>query len=98
MDPSQTIDLKPLYTAAQVQEQIDRLVEQIVSEWYGEELIVIGLLKGCFMFLSDMARKMHKNTFLFFQIPARTSFYLPCLKVDEIIYSCEHNHSNEKGV
>ena len=61
MDPSQTIDLKPLYTATQLQEQIDRLVEQIASEWRGEELIVSGLLKGCFMFLSDIARKMHKN-------------------------------------
>ena len=61
MAPSQIIDLKPLYTAAQVQEQIDRLVEQIASELRGEELIVIGLLKGCFMFLADIARKMHKN-------------------------------------
>ena len=69
MDLSQNIGLKPLYSEAHLQEQIDRLVEQIVSEWYGEELIVIGLLKGCFMFLSDMARKMHKNTFLFFPNP-----------------------------
>ena len=62
MDQHETVNLKPLITAPQIQERIDHLVEEIAGDSQGNELIVIGLLKGCFMFLSDLVRQMHQHS------------------------------------
>lgn len=47
---------KPLYTVEQIQKRVRELAEQISKEYRGRELIVIGILKGAFMFLSDLVR------------------------------------------
>ena len=61
MDQHENVNLRPLITASQVRERINHLVEEIARESHGNELIVVGLLKGCFMFLSDLVRQMYQR-------------------------------------
>ncbi len=35
------------------------MAQQIANDFSGEELIIIGLLNGCFIFLSDIVRALH---------------------------------------
>ena len=60
--------LEPVYRADEIQERIRDLGEAI-SRYYGQtaDLLVIGLLKGCFIFLADLVRQIrtpHEIAFL----------------------------------
>ena len=60
--------LEPVYRAEEIQERIRDLGEAI-SRYYGPtaDLLVIGLLKGCFIFLADLVRHIrtpHEIAFL----------------------------------
>ena len=39
-----------------IKERVGKLGEQITQEYWGEELVVIGILKGSFIFLADLTR------------------------------------------
>ncbi len=56
MNHRENFILKPLITEFDVKVRVDNLVKEIASEYGGEELVIIGLLKGSFMFMADMAR------------------------------------------
>lgn len=42
----------------QIAERIEAMAEQINRDYEGKELIVLGILKGCFVFMSDLIRKL----------------------------------------
>ena len=54
--------LKPLFTESQIQERVIGLVHEIARDMHGDCLIVVGLLKGSFMFLADLVRHLHRQS------------------------------------
>jgi hypoxanthine phosphoribosyltransferase len=42
----------------QIQESVTHLAEQISSDYEGKDLVLIGVLKGSFIFLADLARAL----------------------------------------
>lgn len=46
----------PLFTETQIQERIQALGAQIARDYEGKDLVVIGLLKGVYVFFADLTR------------------------------------------
>ncbi len=46
----------------EIEEMLERLAERINNDYKGEKLLVVGVLKGSFMFLSDLIRKLTMET------------------------------------
>ncbi|HHN64059.1 MAG TPA: hypoxanthine phosphoribosyltransferase [Nitrospirae bacterium] len=47
---------KPLFSAEEIQKKVQELAEQINSDYRGAELVAVGILKGAFMFFSDLVK------------------------------------------
>ena len=53
--------LAPLFSAEEIQKQIHKIAGQI-NQFYGsDEIIAIGILKGAFIFYTDLLRKLEQN-------------------------------------
>ena len=48
----------PLYTQQDVDAAVERLALEINRDYRGRDLLVIGVLKGAFIFLADLVRKL----------------------------------------
>ncbi len=46
--------------------RVSELAEQINKDFKGEKLIVVGVLKGAFMFMSDLLKKINLDTEVYF--------------------------------
>lgn len=51
---------KPLIKKKRISQRIEQLAGMIENDFKGTELILIGLLKGSFIFLADLVRSLHK--------------------------------------
>jgi hypoxanthine phosphoribosyltransferase len=47
---------KPFLTARQIQTKVKELSRRISKDYVGKNLLVVGILKGAFMFFSDLVR------------------------------------------
>jgi len=47
---------KPLLSEEDIQKRVKELAEQISKDYEGKKLLAIGILKGAFMFFSDLVR------------------------------------------
>ncbi|MBO5364732.1 MAG: hypoxanthine phosphoribosyltransferase [Clostridia bacterium] len=47
-----------LLTEEQIKSKVAELAEQINRDYAGKDLIVVGILKGCFVFVSDLVRHL----------------------------------------
>lgn len=47
---------KPFLTVEQIQKRVEELAEQISNDYKGKDLIAVGILKGAFIFFSDIVR------------------------------------------
>ena len=47
---------KPLFSEEDIQKKVRELAAQISSDFQGQELVTIGILKGAFMFFADLVR------------------------------------------
>lgn len=52
---------KILFTEEQIQTRIKEIAAQIDKDYAGEIPVVVGILKGCFMFFADLVRQMKTN-------------------------------------
>ena len=50
---------KILFTEEQIKERIVELGEQITKDYAGKKILLIGVLKGCYVFLADLARNIN---------------------------------------
>lgn len=50
--------MKKLFTASEIARKVALLGEEISREYQGNELFVVGILKGGFMFMSDLVRSI----------------------------------------
>merc|ERR1712137_153545 len=48
-----------LYTEEEIQAKTRQLASQISDRYHGEKLVVIGILKGSFMFMSDLVKRLN---------------------------------------
>ncbi|PIR26043.1 MAG: hypoxanthine phosphoribosyltransferase [Deltaproteobacteria bacterium CG11_big_fil_rev_8_21_14_0_20_42_23] len=51
-------DIEVIYSAEEIQDRIKQLVEDIRKEYGAQELVVIGVLKGSFIFMADLVRHL----------------------------------------
>ena len=47
-----------LITADEIQDKIRELAKQITEEYRGKDVLLVGVLKGAFVFMSDLAREI----------------------------------------
>jgi hypoxanthine phosphoribosyltransferase len=47
---------KPLLTTRQIQAKVEELAQNISRDYEGKEILAVGILKGSFMFFSDIVR------------------------------------------
>ena len=48
-----------LVTSDEIQDKIAELAKQITEDYRGTDLLLVGVLKGAFVFMSDLAREIH---------------------------------------
>jgi len=53
-----TDELKVVLTEKQIRERIRQLGQKITEDYRGKSLVVIGILKGAFIFMADLVRKI----------------------------------------
>jgi len=49
---------KPLLTTRQIQVKVKELAQNISKDYVGKEILAVGILKGSFMFFSDIVREI----------------------------------------
>jgi len=49
---------KPLLTTRQIQIKVSELASRISRDYSGKDLLVVGILKGAFMFFADLVRSI----------------------------------------
>ncbi|MCC6347516.1 MAG: hypoxanthine phosphoribosyltransferase [Nitrospirales bacterium] len=59
---------KPFLSAEQIQGRVTELAERISHDYLGKEVLAVGILKGSFMFFSDLIRAL--------RIPVSVDFIL----------------------
>jgi len=47
---------KPLFTKEEIQKRVGELGKKISSDYKGENLLLVGVMKGAYIFLSDLSR------------------------------------------
>ncbi|UCE83939.1 MAG: hypoxanthine phosphoribosyltransferase [Deltaproteobacteria bacterium] len=47
-----------LFTAEDIARQVERLASQICADYQGKEIVLVGVLKGAFIFLADLVRRL----------------------------------------
>jgi len=52
------VTVHPLITETQIQEKVAELGRRISGDYAGKEVIVVGILKGSWIFLADLVRKL----------------------------------------
>lgn len=57
---------KVLINEESIDKRVAELAEQINRDFAGEKLIVVGVLKGAFMFMSDLLKKINLDTEVYF--------------------------------
>ena len=50
--------LETLISAAQIEEKVTELAQQIDRDYAGKDTIFLGILKGSYVFMADLARKV----------------------------------------
>jgi hypoxanthine phosphoribosyltransferase len=48
-----------LFSRQEIQERVKKLAERISQDYAGRELIMIGILKGAFIFMADLIREIN---------------------------------------
>lgn len=53
-----SIEYKPLYNESEIKSRIQELGAKITKDFQGEEVVVVAVLKGAFMFVADLVREI----------------------------------------
>lgn len=52
---------KVLYTKSQIDKRVSELAKEIAEEYKGQQIVMIGILKGSFVFFADLVRALYKE-------------------------------------
>jgi len=61
MNKNRNEKLTLLYTESEIQKRVKKLVDEVAYDFGEEDIVAVGLLKGSFIFLSDLARYFHAH-------------------------------------
>jgi len=50
------MDIRPLITAEQIEDKLKEVGQQITEDYAGKEVLLVGVLRGAFMVMADLAR------------------------------------------
>ncbi len=50
--------MKVLVPESKIQQRVAELAAEISRDYEGEEVLLVGVLRGCFIFLADLARRL----------------------------------------
>ncbi len=53
------MEVKPLITQDQIEERLAEIGEQITADYAGKEVLLVGVLRGAFMVMADLARHVN---------------------------------------
>jgi hypoxanthine phosphoribosyltransferase len=48
-----------IFSRAVIQKRVQEMADQISSDYAGSDLVIIGILKGAFIFMADLIRMMN---------------------------------------
>ena len=51
--------LKPLYSREDIAAAVEKLANEIRRDYLGKRLVIVGILKGSFMFIADLIRQLN---------------------------------------
>ena len=54
-------DLKVLYSEADIASKVRELAQQVSADYQDRDLAIVGVLKGCFIFLADLVRELETD-------------------------------------
>jgi len=54
--PNIKLSMEPLFSAEEIAERIESLAAQIDRDYHGQEILMIAVLKGSFLFVADLIR------------------------------------------
>lgn len=57
----ENLRLSPLISAEEIETRVQKMGEEITAKYRGKDLVVIGVLKGSFMFFSDLVRAINTD-------------------------------------
>jgi len=61
MNPHDNIVLKPFIDESGIRRRVEELAHEIESDFRKNEIVLIGALKGSFMFAADLVRHLHRH-------------------------------------
>ena len=50
-----------VFTEDEIQLRVNTLVDEMVGDWRGDNVVMIGILRGSFMFLADLVRAFYRH-------------------------------------
>lgn len=77
---------KPFFTVEQIQNRVRELADRLSSDYEGKNLLAVGILKGAFMFYSDLVRMIRVTLGVDFII---ASSYLKTNTTGEVKVYCD---------
>jgi hypoxanthine phosphoribosyltransferase len=77
---------KPLLTTEQIQSKVIELAHRISNDYKGKELVMIGLLRGSFIFFADLVRHIKVPVVIDF---LTASSYLQTTTTGEVKIHCD---------
>ncbi|NQT27011.1 hypoxanthine phosphoribosyltransferase [candidate division KSB1 bacterium] len=57
-----TIKIETIFSSQQIQDRIAEIADEIAEKSYSKDILLIGLLNGCYMFVADLARALYKTS------------------------------------
>lgn len=57
-DVQQIVD-EVVLSESEIQNRVEELAQEVSEDYRGEELLIVGILRGAFVFMSDIIRKMN---------------------------------------
>lgn len=72
---------KPFLTTEQIQDKVTELADRISNDYIGKEIVAVGILKGSFMFFSDILRLIEVPVTIDFIV---ASSYLKTMSTGEV--------------
>ena len=51
--------IKLVFSPEVIQQRVQELADQLAKDYAGSEPVVLGVLKGCFIFMSDLVRRLN---------------------------------------
>ena len=61
MNPHENVVLKPFIDESGIRRRVEELAHEIGDDFRGNEIVLVGALKGSFMFAADLVRHLHRH-------------------------------------